>query len=306
MDINKNLLTYSIVFLTIEALGLLGTFFISWQSVYYLYSKSLICENIYGIYTTFQYFSYSPETLPPLLTYWLLTRATAHPILWITLPVYIALKGILLVLKRFNLARISVFTPLPFLAEKFFANLNLSEAQLVLLWPSNIVVYPQQGLGGIALLLILFLGIYGVNFFENALVFPIVRKIAKLLKERPELEISEIAKESGFGSKQFYNYLSKAVYEGIILAVLTPTELVAYDSPKAQELIIEAYMKILQKNERININDLRLVMRYSKIWFPPQREAILDILKKAQEEGRLPAFIIDKEIVKQPETGLVY
>ncbi|MBS7249902.1 MAG: hypothetical protein KIH08_04820 [Candidatus Freyarchaeota archaeon] len=306
MNINKSLLTYSVVFLTVEALGLVGTFFVSWQSVYYFYSNGLIYENVYGIYTTFQYFSYSSEALPPLLTYWLLIRAIAHPTLWIMIPAYVVLKGILLILKRFNLARISILMPLLFLTEKFFATLNISEAQLGLLWLSNIFVYPQQGLGGIALLLILFLGIYGVNFFENALVFPIIRKIAKLLKEKPELEISEIAKESGFGSKQLYNNLSKVIYEGVILAVLTPKELVAYDSPKAQELIVEAFMKTLQKNERININDLRLVMRYSKTWFPPQREAILDILKKAQEEGRLQAFIIDKEIVKQPETGLVY
>ncbi|MEM3562991.1 MAG: hypothetical protein QXR19_07175 [Candidatus Jordarchaeaceae archaeon] len=306
MNINKSLLTYSVVFLTVEALGLVGTFFVSWQSVYYFYSNGLIYENVYGIYTTFQYFSYSSEALPPLLTCWLLIRAIAHPTLWIMIPVYVVLKGILLILKRFNLARISILMPLLFLTEKFFATVNISEVQLGLLWLSNIFVYPQQGLGGIALLLILFLGIYGVNFFENALVFPIIRKIAKLLKEKPELEISEIAKESGFGSKQLYNNLSKVIYEGVILAVLTPKELVAYDSPKAQELIVEAFMKTLQKNERININDLRLVMRYSKIWFPPQREAILDILKKAQEEGRLQAFIIDKEIVKQPETGLVY
>jgi len=305
LNLNKSLLAYSLVFLTLEALGLFGSLFILWQSMLYFYSAGLIYENVYGIFTTVYYFVYSAETLPPLLTYWLYSRS-APPMLWIIIPIYIILKLVLLSVKRFNLARLSIFTPLLFAGERFFTTLSISETQFWLLWLSGIFLYPQQGIGAIVLLLVLFLGVYGVNFFENALTFPMIKRVTKLLKESQELELSEIAKGSGFSVKQLYSNLSKIIYQGIILAVVTQKELVAFEKPKAQEFIVEAFRRALQKSERINLNDLRYIMRNSKIWFPPRGEETLSIIKNAQEEGKLSALIINNKIIRQSEPGFAY
>ncbi|MGQ9723078.1 MAG: hypothetical protein ACUVXA_17380 [Candidatus Jordarchaeum sp.] len=156
------------------------------------------------------------------------------------------------------------------------------------------------------MLLVLFLGIYGINFFENSIIFPIIKRITKLLKDKPELELAEIAGESGLSVNQLYNYLSKVVYEGIILAVLTLEELIEFKEPKAHELVIEAFRRALQKSESVNINDLRRIMKNSRIWFPPKKEEILTICKTAQEEGKLLVLFVENEIVRQSEIGLAY
>jgi hypothetical protein len=226
--------------------------------------------------------------------------------LWIAIPIYVILKLGLLALKRFNLARLSILTPLLFVGERYLTTLSISEGQLWLFWLSGIFLYPQQGIGAVFLLLVLFLGVYGVTFFENSLVIPMIKRVAKLLKENPEIELSEFAKGSGFSVKQLYNNLSKIIYQGIILAVLTQKELVAFEKPKAQELIVEAFRRTLQKSERLNINDLRYVMQSSKIWFPPKVEDTLSIIKNAQEEGKLLALIIDNKIMRQSEPGFAY
>jgi hypothetical protein len=228
--------------------------------------------------------------------------------LWIAIPVYVILKLGLLAFKRFNLARLSILTPLLFVGERFFTTLSISEGQFGLFWLSGIFLYPypQQGIGAIVFLLVLFLGVYGVTFFENSLVIPMIKRVTKLLKENPEIELSEIAKGSGFSVKQLYNNLSKIIYQGIILAVLTQNELIAFEKPKAQELIVEAFRRTLQKSERLNIDDLRYVMQNSKIWFPPRVEDTLSIIKNAQEEGKLLALIIDNKIIRQSEPGFAY
>ncbi len=305
MNLNKSLFAYSFVFLAIEGLVLVGTFFISWQSVFYFYSTNSIYETVYGIYSTINYFGSFTQPLPPLLAYYLYSRS-AFPNLWIIIPIYIILKPVLLFFKRFNVARLSIFTPLLFGLERFFTLSTISTAQLLLPLSSGTFLYPQQGIGGIVLLLVLFLGVYGVNFFENAIMFPIIRRIIKLMKEKPELKLSEIAKESGLSVNKLYNNLSKIVYEGIILAVLTPEELVAFEELSAHELIVEAFRRALQKSERINTNNLGQVMKNSRIWFPPKREEILNICKNAQEEGKLLAIIINGEIVRQSEVGFAY
>ncbi|MHA1578976.1 MAG: hypothetical protein ACTSUQ_05060 [Candidatus Freyarchaeota archaeon] len=305
MDVNKSLLTYSIVFLTLEALGLFGTFFVSWQTVYYFHSANLIYQSIFGIYTTIYYIG-PPVALPPLLGYWLFSRSIASPRLWIVIPVYVTLKSVLLLFKRFNLARLSIFAPLIFAAERFLYTQTISTAHPWLLFLTNTFVYAQQGLGGLTLLLLLFLGIYGVNFFENSFMFPLIKKIVKLLKEQQELELSEIAKGSGFSAKQLYSYLTKVIDQEIILAVLTPDRLVSFEKPETKELIVEAFERALQKNETLNFNDLRRVTQVSKIWFPPKREEILNIIRTAQEEGKLMALIVGDEIIRQPETGFAY
>jgi hypothetical protein len=305
LNLNKRLLAYSLVLLALEALGLFGSFFILWQSMFYFYSTSLIYENVYGIFTTFYYISYSAEPLPSLLAYWLYSRS-ALPMLWIVIPIYVILKLVLLAFKRFNLARLSILTPLLFAGERFFTTLSISETQFWLLWLSGIFSYQQQGIGAIVLMLVLFLGVYGITFFENALMIPMIKRVTKLLKENPELELSEIAKGGGFGVKQLYNNLSKIIYQGIILAVLTQKELVAFEKPRAQELIVEAFRRALQKSERLNINDLRYVMQNSKIWFPPRVENTISIIKNAQEEGKLLALIVGDKIIKQLEPGFAY
>lgn len=304
MNLNKSLLAYSLVFLILEALGLFGSLFILWQSILYFYSSGLIYENVYGTFINVYYFVYSAENLPPLLAYGLYSRS-APPVLWIIIPAYIILKLVLLSIKKFNLARLAIFTPLLFAGERFFTT-SISDTQFWLLWLSGIFLYPQQGIGTIVLLLVLFLGVYGVNFFENALMFPMIKRVTKLLKENPELELSEIAKSSGFSVKQLYNNLSKIIYQGIIPAVLTQKELISFEKPKAQEFIVEAFRSELQKSERISLNDLQYVMRNSKIWFPPKGEEILSIIKNAQEEGKLSAFIVNNKIIRQPELGFAY
>ncbi|WXG39768.1 MAG: hypothetical protein WED07_02890 [Candidatus Freyarchaeum deiterrae] len=306
MNLNKRLLSYSLVILALEALGLFGSFFILWQSVFYFYSASLIYENVYGVFTTFYYISYSVEPLPTLLAYWLYSRS-ALPMLWIAIPIYVILKLVLLALKRFNLAGLSILMPLLFAGERFFTTLNISDIQKWLFSLSGIFIYQQQGIGPIVLMVVLFLGVYGVSFFENALRLPMIKRVIKLLKENPELELSEIAKGSGYSVKQLYNILTKTIYQGMILAVLTEKELVAYEKPKAQELIVEAFRRVLQKNERLDINDLRYVMQNSKIWFSPKGEDALGIIKNAQEEGKLLALIIDnKIIIRQSEPKFSY
>ncbi len=285
---------------------MVGTLFISWQSVFYFYSANSIYETVYGIYTTVYFFGSFIEPLPSFLAYWLYNRSADFPILWIIIPIYIILKPVLLFFKRFTLARLSIFTPLIFAAERFFTLSNISTMQFSLFFFSNALTYPQQGIGGIIVLLVLFLGIYGVNFFENALMVPIIKRIIKLLKEKKELKLIEIAEESGLRVNHLYNNLSKVVYEGIILVVLTPEELIAFEEPKAHELIVEAFRRVLQKRERVNINDLRKIMKNSRIWFPPRREEILNVCKNAQEEGTLLAIIIDNEIVRQSEVGFAY
>lgn len=306
MNLNKSLLIYSVVFLFIEGLVLVGTFFISWQSVFYFYPRNSIYETVYGIYTTVYYFGSFTEPLPSLLAYWLYIRSADFPILWIIIPIYIILKPVLLFFRRFNLARLLIFTPLLFAMERTFALSTISTVQFLLFFLSKTFLYPQQGIGGITVLLVLFLGLYGINFFENAIMVPIIKKITKLFKEKPELELLKIAEESGLRIDQLYNNLSKVVYEGIILGVLTPEELIAFEEPKARELIVEAFRRVLRKSERVNINDLRKVMKNSRIWFPPRREEILNICKNAQEEGKLLAIIIDNEVVRQSEVGLAY
>jgi hypothetical protein len=304
LNFNKSLLAFSLVFLILEALALFGSLFILWQSIIYFYSSGLVYENIYGIFTTVYYFVCS-ENLPPLLAYWFYSRSST-PMLWIIIPTYIILKLVLLSLKKFNLARLSIFTPLLFVSERFFTTLSISDTQFWLLWFSGIFLYPQQGIGAIVLLLVLFLGVFGVNFFENALIFPMIKRVTKLLKENPELELSEIAKGSGFSVKQLYNNLSKIIYQGIISAVLTQKELIALEKPKAQEFIVEAFRSTLQKSERINLNDLKYVMRNSKIWFPSMGEGTLSIIKNAQEEGKLSTLIINNKIIRQSEPRFAY
>lgn len=304
MTLDKRFLSFSLAFLILEVLGLLGSFFILWQSTLYFYGSGLIYEYIYGVFSTVYYFVFSYENLPLILIYWLYSRS-APLMLWIIIPIYIVLKLGLLFLKRFNLAHLSIFTPLLFAEVRFFTT-GISGSQLWLFWILGIFLYTQQGLGLFVMMLVLFLGIYGVNFFENAFLFPLIKRVTKLLRENPELKLSELVKSSGFSLKQLYNTFSKIVYQGILLAVLTKNELVAFDKPKAQGFIVEAFRNTLEKTERINLDDLKHVMRISKIWFPPRKEETLNILRKAQDAGKLSAIIIENKIIRQREPSFAY